>query len=84
MIDENMTFEEALAQLEQVVSRMEQGDYELEKLVDAYSRGMALERFARKKLEDMKKKIEVLVSRSSDQWEDFAGSNSREHNGDLL
>lgn len=84
LIDENMTFEEALTQLETVVNQMERGDYELEKLVAAYSKGIALERYARKKLEDMKKKIEVLVSKSTDDWQNFSGGNTREHGGDLL
>ena len=55
---ENLNFEAAMAELEKIVAAMERGDMELEKLVAAYARGRELENAARRKLEEMKKKIE--------------------------
>lgn len=79
---ENLNFEAAMAELEKIVAAMERGDMELEKLVAAYARGRELENAARRKLEEMKKKIEVLADRSEAQWQDFSEGGAREHGGD--
>ncbi len=79
---ENLNFEAAMAELEKIVSAMERGDMELEKLVEAYARGRELEKAARQKLEEMKKKIEVLADGAEPQWRDFSEGGAREHGGE--
>lgn len=84
MKSEEMSFEETLAALEKIITGMERADMELDKLVEAYAQGMALEKKARKKLDDMRKKIEVLADKSSGRWQEFDAGSNREHGGDLL
>ena len=79
---ENLNFEAAMSELEKIVAAMERGDMELEKLVEAYARGRELENAARRKLEEMKKKIEVLADRSEPLWQDFSEGGAREHGGE--
>ncbi len=38
----NPTFEESLQELEQIVTRLEQGDVPLEEALDAFQKGMVL------------------------------------------
>ena len=60
-ISENMKFEEALAKLEEAVENLESGDLPLEKSLKMYEEGVRLVRLCQKKLEQAKKKIEILV-----------------------
>jgi exodeoxyribonuclease VII small subunit len=58
-------FEDALAELEGVVRRLEQGELPLEDSITAFERGMALVKQLGKRLEDIERRVEVLV-RSDD------------------
>jgi exodeoxyribonuclease VII small subunit len=57
-----MKFEEALKRLEEIVSQMEQ-DADLEKSLVLFEEGIKLVRFCSSKLEEAKKKIEMLVKK---------------------
>jgi len=57
-----MKFEEALKRLEEIVNQMEQ-DADLEKSLVLFEEGIKLVRFCSSKLEEAKKKIEVLVKK---------------------
>jgi len=57
-----MKFEEALKRLEEIVNQMEQ-DADLEKSLVLFEEGIKLVRFCSTKLEEAKKKIEVLVKK---------------------
>ena len=54
-------FEEALKRLEEIVGGLESGDTPLEKSLAKYEEGVKLVRLCQKKLEQAKKKIEILV-----------------------
>ena len=65
MAEESPRFEEALAELETLVRRLEQGELPLEESLAAFERGMALVRLLAARLEDVAQRVEVLL-RASD------------------
>ncbi len=54
-------FEEALAELEGLVQRLEQGELPLEESLAAFERGMALVRQLGTRLDDISRRVEVLL-----------------------
>ena len=58
---EDMTFEEAMAELEFIVRQLEGGKVKLEDAVKAYSRGVALRNKCEEKLVEAKLKIEQIT-----------------------
>ena len=54
-------FEEALAELEGVVRRLEQGELPLEDSLAAFERGMALVKQLSTRLESIERRVEVLL-----------------------
>ena len=56
-----MSFEDALAQLEQLVHKLEQGDVPLEDSIRIYERGAALKAHCEKKLKEAELKVEKIV-----------------------
>ena len=59
--DEPIPFEAALARLEEVVDRLEQGDLELEQSLSAFEEGVKLSKRCASQLDAAEKRIEVLV-----------------------
>lgn len=55
-----MTFEDALAELEGIVQRLEQGRGALDEAIDAYERGSALRRHCENKLKDARARVERI------------------------
>ena len=55
-----MSFEEAMAALEQVVGALEKGDVELDKSIALYERGAALKAHCAAKLKDAEEKVELI------------------------
>lgn len=55
-----MSFEEAMAALEQVVGQLERGDVALEASIALYERGAALKAHCAKKLHDAEEKVELI------------------------
>lgn len=56
-----LSFEQALAELESVVRRIEDGRGSLEDSIAAYERGVALKRHCEAKLRDAEAKIEIIT-----------------------
>ena len=56
-------FETALAELEALVERMEQGDLSLDESLKQFERGVQLTRSCQKALKDAEKKVQVLLER---------------------
>jgi exodeoxyribonuclease VII small subunit len=56
-------FEAAIAELETIVKKLEDGDLPLEKSLELYERGVQLSRFCHARLEDAEKRIEILNER---------------------
>jgi exodeoxyribonuclease VII small subunit len=55
-----MTFEEAMTALEQVVGALERGDVALEQSIALYDRGAALKAHCAAKLKDAEEKVELI------------------------
>ena len=55
-----MSFEEAMAALEQVVTALEKGDVPLEASISLYEKGAALRAHCAAKLKDAEEKVELI------------------------
>ena len=55
-----LNFEQALAELEKIVARMESGDLSLEESLATHKRGLELARFCQQKLEAAQQQVKVL------------------------
>ncbi len=73
--DESLTFEEALAKLEELLGKMESGKQPLENLIADFETGSRLLKICRGKLAGMEKRIEVLMKDdgASGEWREFGG-----------
>ena len=58
---EKMSFEEALAELEGIVAKLERGEVELEESIAIYERGAALKAHCEAKLKTAELKVEQIV-----------------------
>lgn len=56
-----MSFEEALSELESIVRKLEQGDVELEESIAIYERGAALKAHCETRLKSAELKVEQIV-----------------------
>lgn len=56
----DLSFEEAMAALEQVVGRLERGEVPLEESIALYERGAALRAHCEAKLKDAEEKVELI------------------------
>jgi exodeoxyribonuclease VII small subunit len=57
---ETMSFEEAMAALEQVVGALERGEVPLEQSIALYERGAALKAHCAQKLAEAEEKVELI------------------------
>jgi len=57
---ENLSFEEALSELEEIVKKMDSGQENLELAVNSFERGVRLKNYCEKKLQEAKLKIEKI------------------------
>ena len=57
------SFEKALGRLESIVSKMETGSLSLEKMMQHFEEGMDLVKLCSKKLNEVERKIEILVKK---------------------
>ena len=58
---EEMSFEAAMRELEQVVGQLERGDVELEKSIALYERGAALKTRCEAKLKEAEEKVAAIT-----------------------
>jgi exodeoxyribonuclease VII small subunit len=56
-------FEAAIAELETIVKKLEEGDLALEASLELYERGVQLARFCHARLEDAERRIEIVNER---------------------
>ncbi|CAJ1314450.1 exodeoxyribonuclease VII small subunit [Paenibacillus sp. PK4536] len=59
--EKELNFEEAMDRLEEIVSELENGDVPLEKAIDLFQQGMKLSQICGSKLEQVERKIEMIV-----------------------
>ena len=62
--EKTQSFEKALARLEEIAAEMESGELGLEKMVAAFEEGQKLVKLCSSKLNEVEKKIEMLVKKS--------------------
>lgn len=57
---QELSFEEALRQLEEIVTILERGDVSLDQAIAAYEKGTALKAHCQKRLEEARLKVEKI------------------------
>lgn len=62
MPTEELTFEEAMNQLEEIVGKLEEGDVPLEKAINYYQKGMNLSKICNDKLKNVQEKVVNIVN----------------------
>ncbi len=62
----NIPFEEALAELEQLVEEMERGDLSLQESLQSFERGIALTRHCQESLQAAEQKVTMLSNPTAD------------------
>lgn len=60
-VEEERRFEDAMAELEAVVARLESGDLALEEALAAFEQGIALVRLLNEKLSRAEQRVEILT-----------------------
>ncbi len=60
-------FEGSLAELEQLVAQLEQGDISLEESLKAFERGVNLTRTCQKALQEAEQKVQILIEKNGTQ-----------------
>ena len=55
------SFEEAINELEEIVDKLEKGELSLDESIELFQRGMELSKYCSGKLDDVEKKISVLI-----------------------
>lgn len=58
---DQLSFEEAMQKLEEIVGRLESGDVPLETAIELFQEGMTLSRLCGSKLEQVESRIQMLV-----------------------
>ncbi len=66
----NMTFRQAMDQLEQIVVQLESGTLELEESLSKYAEGVALLSSLQKRLSSAEQQVEVLMGELTDTVDD--------------
>ncbi|WP_438448861.1 exodeoxyribonuclease VII small subunit [Gorillibacterium sp. sgz5001074] len=59
--EESISFEAAMERLESIVGKLESGDVPLEMAIELFQQGMKLSQLCSGKLEQVERKIEMLV-----------------------
>ena len=74
-----MPFEQAIGELEALVSKMETGGLTLDRLMQGYERGRLLTEHCRKQLAELERKITILSGDDGKDglWTDFSPDNDR-------
>ena len=73
----NMDFESAMSELENVVKKLESGNASLNESIELYERGIALSTACNSMLDKAKQKIEVIKNENykENEFEQLAGDN---------
>lgn len=78
--EKEISFEEALKQLEETVLHMEKGDLSLDDNIKFFEKGSSLADFCTKQLKQAEKKVEVLLkvdAKGQAEYQDFEDFSSR-------
>jgi exodeoxyribonuclease VII small subunit len=66
MAKKALSFEESLAELEQLIERMEQGHLSLEEALKSFERGIQLTRTCQKALKEAEQKVQILLEENGE------------------
>ncbi len=61
---QQLSFETAIAELEQIVAQLESGDLELEQSLKLFERGIELTRVSQTKLQEAEQKVQILMEKN--------------------
>lgn len=68
----NLSFEESLSELENIVHNLEQGDMDLEQSMDLFERGLNLSQHSQDKLQSAEQKVQIMINKNgTDQLANF-------------
>jgi len=68
---EKLNFEDALAKLEKIVARMEEGNSPLEDMMKDFEEANKLAELCSSKLKEIEGKIEILINKNKNLWQNF-------------
>lgn len=60
-VKNEMTFEEAMEEMEKIVGRLEEGEVPLEEAIDLFQKGMSLSKVCHLKLEKVEEKMDQIL-----------------------
>lgn len=81
--EEKINFEKAMERLEKIVGEMESGSLSLEEMISRFEEGQSLIKFCTTKLNEVEKKVELLVKKGDDiSTVPFEGDAEEEQNED--
>ena len=60
-IDNNKKFEDAISELEDIVSKLENGELSLEESIEYFQKGIELSKYCSEKLDEVEKRISILI-----------------------
>ena len=68
----NLSFEESMTQLEELVNRLEKGDLDLDESLKVYEKAVALREHCRKILDESERRVQTIMETASgEKREDF-------------
>lgn len=62
MKEKNLSFEDAMKQLEEIANQLEKNDLDLDKSVELFEQGMNLSKKCNEMLQNAEKKITILIN----------------------
>ena len=68
--NEDIEFEEAMEELEDIVDQLESGDLNLKDSLEQFSEGVKLIKFCRSELNEAEKKVEMVLKNNEDELSD--------------
>ena len=76
--EENLNFETAMKQLEEIANQLEKNDLDLDKAVEKFEEGMKLSKKCSEILENAEKKITILINDGKDNFNEEEFNTNKE------
>lgn len=67
--NDDLSFEEALEELEEVVDKLEAGDLDLKESLTEFEKGIKLSKFCSQALQEAEEKVEIIIENEADDLE---------------
>jgi exodeoxyribonuclease VII small subunit len=78
MKENKKNFEEAISELEEVVSKLEKGELALDDSIDVFQKGIELSKYCNKRLDEVEKKISILIEEENGELKEKSFSGTEE------